>query len=55
MWVLKKGFIFPYLFVCIKRSMGSKTLLLIERVTIELGSTGSTERNECVRNVTIGE
>jgi len=35
-------------------STGSKTHLLIERVTIELGSTGSIERNECVRNVTIG-
>jgi hypothetical protein len=35
--------------------MGNKTHLLIERVTTELGSTGSIERNECVRNVTIGE
>jgi hypothetical protein len=35
--------------------MESKTHLLIERATIELGSTGSTEKNECVRNITIGE
>jgi len=43
-----------YLSLFLKRSTGNKTHLLIERVTIELGSTGSIERNECVRNVTIG-
>ena len=42
-------------FLFFSRSMESKNHMIIERATIELGSTGSTEKNECVRNITIGE
>jgi hypothetical protein len=35
--------------------MGKQTHLLIERVTIELENTESTERKDCGKNDTIGK